>query len=371
MAFLDIKSVFKSFGSVSILDNVNLAVERGEFVVFVGPSGCGKSTLLRMISGLESVTSGTISIEDEVVNDIDPARRGAAMVFQSYALYPHMTTFQNVSFGLRMAHKARDFIAERVNQTAGILKLGNLLDRRPGQLSGGQKQRVAIGRAIVREPRVFLFDEPLSNLDAELRVQMRAELMDLHRRLGTTMIYVTHDQVEAMTLANKMVVMNTGRIQQAGAPLSLYDNPDNRFVAGFVGSPKMNFFSARLVGADAGSLRIAGVGGAAETVLPLAGISVQPGPVTLGIRPEHLQILAEADALPGSLTLEGRVTLVEELGAESFVHIVLGDGTRVIIRAGRDTAKPERTVRLSADFEHALLFDRDGKRIRGKGNRLQ
>ena len=272
MAFLDISRVSKSFGTLSILENVDLTIERGEFVVFVGPSGCGKSTLLRMISGLEDVTSGTISIEGEVVNDMEPARRGTAMVFQSYALYPHMTTFQNMSFGLRMAHRPRDFIAAQVQKAARILQLDKLLDRRPGQLSGGQKQRVAIGRAIVREPRVFLFDEPLSNLDAELRVQMRAELMDLHRRLGTTMIYVTHDQVEAMTLADKMVVMQGGRVQQAGRPLDLYDDPDNRFVAGFVGSPRMNFLPARVTGAEAGGLRLALPGNVPEVDFALVWI---------------------------------------------------------------------------------------------------
>jgi ABC-type sugar transport system ATPase subunit len=364
MAFLDISSVSKSFGSVSILKDVNLQIEHGEFVVFVGPSGCGKSTLLRMISGLESITAGTISIEGEVVNDVEPADRGAAMVFQSYALYPHMTTFQNVSFGLRMAHKARAFIAERVNQAATILQLEKLLERRPGQLSGGQKQRVAIGRAIVREPRVFLFDEPLSNLDAELRVQMRAELMDLHKRLGTTMIYVTHDQIEAMTLADKMVVMNGGHIQQAGRPLALYDDPENRFVAGFVGSPKMNFLPAQLVSAGQDAVKLAGIGGAAEASLPLARVGAAPGPVVLGLRPEHLHFLRD-DAPATGLVLEGRVTLVEELGAESFVHLLLADDTRLVVRAGRDAAGGRSTVRLGADLGRGLLFDAEGLRIRG------
>ncbi|WP_055045748.1 ABC transporter ATP-binding protein [Devosia sp. A16] len=365
MAFLDISSVSKSFGSVSILSDVDLKIDKGEFVVFVGPSGCGKSTLLRMISGLEEISAGTISIEGEVMNDVEPADRGAAMVFQSYALYPHMTTFQNVSFGLRMAHKARDFIAARVSEAAAILQLDKLLERKPGQLSGGQKQRVAIGRAIVREPRVFLFDEPLSNLDAELRVQMRAELTELHRRLGTTMIYVTHDQVEAMTLADKMVVMSGGHIQQAGPPLTLYDDPDNRFVAGFVGSPRMNFLAAQLVAADAGSVRLSGVGGAADISLPIGGVDGGARAVTLGIRPEHLAIAT--DGATGEL--EGRVTLVEELGAESFVHLTLGDGTSVIVRARRDAARAGTSVRLELDPSRALLFERDGLRIRGSAGR--
>jgi len=364
MAFLDISSVSKSFGSVSILKDVDLKIEQGEFVVFVGPSGCGKSTLLRMISGLEEISAGTISIEGEVMNEVEPADRGAAMVFQSYALYPHMTTFQNVSFGLRMAHKARDFIAARVSEAATILQLEKLMARKPGQLSGGQKQRVAIGRAIVREPRVFLFDEPLSNLDAELRVQMRAELTELHKRLGTTMIYVTHDQIEAMTLADKMVVMNGGHIQQAGPPLTLYDDPDNQFVAGFVGSPKMNFLPAELASADANSVKLTGLGQMASASLPIGGVGGAARPVTLGVRPEHLGIVADG-APQGELELQARVTLVEELGAESFVHLTLNDGTPVVVRARRDAAQAGSMVRLRIDADRALLFERDGLRIRG------
>ena len=367
MAFIDISAVSKIFGNTRILENINLDIEQGQFVVFVGPSGCGKSTLLRMISGLEDVSAGTISIENEVVNDVEPALRGVAMVFQSYALYPHMTTFQNVSFGLRMAHKTAEFIAARVQQATGILQLDKLLERKPGQLSGGQKQRVAIGRAIVREPRVFLFDEPLSNLDAELRVQMRAELMDLHRRLGTTMIYVTHDQVEAMTLADKMVVMSGGRIQQAGAPLVLYDDPDNQFVAGFVGSPKMNFLPATLVGADATGARLTGIGGGGDAVLPIAGITAAAGPVTIGIRPEHLRLVIEGATSPEGLVLEGTVAIVEELGAESFVHLDLPDSTRVTLRAGRDAGRIGHTARVALDLERALLFAADGLRLRGRG----
>ena len=369
MAFLEISSVSKSFGTLPVLSDIDLDIEQGEFVVFVGPSGCGKSTLLRMISGLEDVTSGTISIESEVVNDVEPAQRGTAMVFQSYALYPHMTAFQNVSFGLRMARKPRDFIAGKVEQAAAILQLDKLLGRRPGQLSGGQKQRVAIGRAIVREPRVFLFDEPLSNLDAELRVQMRAELMDLHRRLQTTMIYVTHDQVEAMTLADKMVVMSEGRIQQAGPPLTLYDDPANRFVAGFIGSPKMNFLPARLAAVRADSVQLEGIGGTASAALPLAGIASEAGAIEIGIRPEHLRLVPDGSESDGGLVLDGRGALVEELGAESFVHMDLADGTRIIVRAGRDAARPEHAVRAFIELERALLFGRDGQRIYGRSAR--
>ena len=369
MSFIDISSVAKTYGPVSVLENVNLSIERGEFVVFVGPSGCGKSTLLRMVSGLETITAGTISIDGEVVNNVEPAARGVSMVFQSYALYPHMTTFENVSFGLRMAHKPKVFIEESVKRVAEILRLGSLVDRRPSQLSGGQKQRVAIGRAIVREPRVFLFDEPLSNLDAELRVQMRAELTDLHRRLGTTMIYVTHDQVEAMTLADKMVVMNGGRIQQAGTPLQLYDDPDNQFVAGFVGSPKMNFLPAQIASVGPSEIRVTGVAGTGQGVLPMGGVVRQPGPVTLGIRPENMRVLPSGENSSG-LVVEGLVKLVEELGSESFVHVELKDGTRIIVRAGRRASEAQAVVRVESIAKSALLFDIDGQRVRGAGKSL-
>jgi len=368
MAFLEISSLSKFFGTLPILNDVDLSIERGEFVVFVGPSGCGKSTLLRIISGLEDTTSGTITIDGEMMNNVEPAKRGTAMVFQSYALYPHMTTFQNVSFGLRMAHSPKEFITERVRQVSSILQLDKLLDRRPAQLSGGQKQRVAIGRAIVREPRVFLFDEPLSNLDAELRVQMRAELMDLHRRLGTTMIYVTHDQVEAMTLADKMVVMNGGRIQQTGAPLALYDDPDNRFVAGFVGSPKMNFLPARLAAVEPDAVKLEAIGGSGTASLPAPGLTAAPGPVEIGVRPEHLHLLPDGLEATG-LVLNGEVTLVEELGAESFVHMDLADGTHITIRAGRGAARPAGQIRVRPDLERALLFGPDGQRLRGGDGR--
>ncbi|SKA27209.1 ABC transporter ATP-binding protein [Consotaella salsifontis] len=372
MSFLEISSATKSYGRHKVLEDVNLTIERGEFVVFVGPSGCGKSTLLRMITGLETITSGTISIEGAVMNDVDPAKRGTAMVFQSYALYPHMTVFENISFGLRMARKPKEYIASQVAQGAGILQLEKLLERRPGQLSGGQKQRVAIGRAIVRDPRVFLFDEPLSNLDAELRVQMRAELMDLHRRLGTTMIYVTHDQVEAMTLADKMVVMNGGRVQQAGRPLTLYDDPDNRFVAGFVGSPKMNFLPARVVGSDMGRILLEGIGGSARLSLPFAGELAVGTSVEIGLRPEHVSLrpllpTESSEALVG----EGKVAYVEDLGAESHVHLTLTDGTAVCLRAARGEASPGTTVRFFASPERALLFDAGGLRLRNRSARTK
>ncbi len=253
MAGLSLKSVVKRFGSLEIIHGVDLEISDGEFVVFVGPSGCGKSTLLRMIAGLEDISGGEISIAGKVVNDVEPADRGIAMVFQSYALYPHMTVEQNLSFGLRMNGNPKADTDRRVKKASEILRIEQLMERRPKQLSGGQRQRVAIGRAIVREPQVFLFDEPLSNLDAELRVQMRVEIARLHKELGVTMIYVTHDQTEAMTLADKIVVLRDGNVEQIGKPLDLYDDPANTFVAGFVGSPKMNFLAGRVVASKAGS----------------------------------------------------------------------------------------------------------------------
>ena len=363
MSFIEISSVTKTYGSYRVLENVNLHIERGEFVVFVGPSGCGKSTLLRLLSGLETISSGTIAIDGEVVNDVEPAGRGVSMVFQSYALYPHMTTAQNISFGLRMARTSKAHIEESVKRVAEILHLDTLLDRRPTQLSGGQKQRVAIGRAIVREPRLFLFDEPLSNLDAELRVQMRAELTDLHRRLGTTMIYVTHDQVEAMTLADKMVVLNGGRIQQTGTPLQLYDDPDNLFVAGFVGSPKMNFIPAQITSANADNVHVSHIAGSTEAVIPLAGVPDEPTPITLGFRPENMRLLEDGERTSG-IVLEGLVTLVEELGSESLIHVSLPDGTHIIVRAGRCAAAAQSVVRIEALPRHTLVFDATGQRIR-------
>src|SRR5215831_17133823 len=294
MASLELKRVIKRYGTNTVIHGVDLAVGDGEFVVFVGPSGCGKSTLLRMISGLEAVTEGDLHLDGRRVNDVSAAQRGLAMVFQSYALYPHMSVYQNRAFGLQNIGTARAVIDAKVQAAAKLLRLETLLDRRPTQLSGGQRQRVAIGRAIVREPTVFLFDEPLSNLDAELRVQMRTEITALHQRLGTTMIYVTHDQVEAMTMADKIVVLRAGRIEQVGAPLDLYNAPANRFVAGFIGSPRMNFLSARVatpgdvgvrVALDAGSPTNGGA------LLPVRGDGVAAGDaIDVGIRPEHLSL---------------------------------------------------------------------------------
>ena len=304
MARVELKHVSKYFGSTEVVHDVSLAIEEGEFAVFVGPSGCGKSTLLRMIAGLEETSSGEIFIGETDVTDEEPADRGVAMVFQSYALYPHMTVADNMSFGLRMTRRPKAEIAEKVGRAAKILRLEEYLQRKPAQLSGGQRQRVAIGRAIVRDPKVFLFDEPLSNLDAELRVQTRVEIAKLHAMLGNTMVYVTHDQTEALTLADKIVVLRAGRVEQIGAPLTLYNEPDNAFVAGFIGSPRMNFLTATALGGR--RFKVAN----AEIHLPLTAAVEAGTSVRFGIRPEHLEA---ADGV----VLEASVDVIERLGSTS------------------------------------------------------
>ena len=363
MADVEITSVSKSFGNVEVLKNVNLKIGSGEFVVFVGPSGCGKSTLLRMITGLEKESAGDISIDGQRVNDVDPAKRGTAMVFQSYALYPHMTVAENMGFGLKMAGETKVAIREKVTHAASVLRLEQLLDRRPGQLSGGQKQRVAIGRAIVRKPKVFLFDEPLSNLDAELRVQMRSELIELHRRLGATMIYVTHDQVEAMTLADRIVVMNAGVVQQYGRPLDLYDDPDNRFVAGFIGSPKMNFLDASVGDIGPDHVTLTGIGGSGYSLkLPFRGFGAAARKVALGVRPEHVRLDAgPADGLPVN------VSFAEELGDVTYVHGKSADGNSLIIRSDRARHDGAGTCTVALDPTGLRLFDAGGRRLRESG----
>ena len=347
MADLALERIFKDFGTVKVLQDVNLAVADGELMVFVGPSGCGKSTLLRIIAGLETATSGEIFVGGELVNDLPAADRGLAMVFQSYALYPHMTVRQNLSFGLENTNKPASEIERRVKRAASMLQIDTLLDRKPGQLSGGQRQRVAIGRAITREPRIFLFDEPLSNLDAELRVQMRLELSKLHNDLGSTMIYVTHDQVEAMTMANRIVVLRDGRIEQVGTPLDLYNRPANRFVAGFIGSPRMNFLSATVAEARGNSITVT-LQGLPAISPPVSGVNIGEN-VTLGIRPENL--------LPAEEGWPLEVDLVEQLGGISYIHGRLPSGDRLVVSAsGQTRLRSGETIRISAQVEALHVF---------------
>jgi sn-glycerol 3-phosphate transport system ATP-binding protein len=314
MARVDIRQVHKSYGKVPTVHGIDLAIADGEFVVLLGPSGCGKSTLLRMIAGLEEITAGEIAIDGKVVNTLEPRERGCAMVFQNYALYPHMTVGENIGYALKVAGTAKAVRRERVAKVARSLGIADYLDRKPGTLSGGQRQRVAIGRAMIREPKVFLFDEPLSNLDATLRVQMRIEIRRLHQRLGVTSVFVTHDQVEAMTLADRLVVLNQGRIEQIGAPAEVYRRPASRFVAGFIGTPAMNFIEARLVADGLAEIGPGHAGGQLRLAIP-GGI--EPGrSVTLGIRPEEIEI-GDAPAFGG---LDFDVELTEELGSGQVLH---------------------------------------------------
>ena len=326
-----------------------------------GPSGCGKSTLLRTISGLEEPSSGQVLIGGEDVTDYDPSERGVAMVFQSYALYPHMTVAQNLGFGLRMGGMPRDQVEARVMDAARVLELEELLERKPRQLSGGQRQRVAIGRAIVRQPKAFLFDEPLSNLDAELRVQMRIEIAKLHQELGATMVYVTHDQVEAMTLADKIVVLRDGRIEQQGSPISLYDDPDNVFVAGFIGSPRMNLLDATVEAADqhGATVRPTGFPQGTITARTRSRTPAVGDKVTLGIRPEHF-----IDAREGAPQLVATARVVEQLGGVSYIYAGGADGVQVTVQQkGHSKTAAGTEVRIGVDPETCLLFDKDGKRL--------
>ncbi len=332
MTALKLDRVSKSFGDVKVLHEIDLTVEDGEFVVFVGPSGCGKSTLLRVIAGLEDASSGTVTIGGEVVNTVPPAKRGIAMVFQSYALYPHLNVKDNMGLGLKQEGQPKDVIEARIAKASKMLSLDDYLKRRPSELSGGQRQRVAIGRAIVREPKLFLFDEPLSNLDAALRMNTRIEIADLHRTLSASMIYVTHDQTEAMTLADKIVVLRDGRVEQVGSPMELYNNPANRFVAGFLGSPSMNFLERSVRGQAAGE--------------------------TLGIRPEHLRIVEEG-------RISGTVTHVEKLGGDTNVLVKTAEGEMLTLRLfGQYDAKVGQALALDFDAAHAFRFDQVGARLR-------
>lgn len=352
MAEITLRNVRKSFGKAHIIKGVDLDIKDREFVVFVGPSGCGKSTLLRLVAGLEDITSGDMIIDNERVNDLPPPERRIAMVFQSYALYPHMTVYQNMAFGLKLAKQDKKTIDEKVREAAEILQITHLLEHTPKQLSGGQRQRVAIGRAIVRSPKVFLFDEPLSNLDASLRVQMRIEIAKLHNKLGATMIYVTHDQVEAMTLADKIVVLRDGLVEQVGSPLELYHYPDNQFVAGFIGSPQMNFIHTKITDVKKGGVMVALPGGKEVLAQVDAGNAKVGDAVVLGVRPEHLTIDK------GKSSMSGNVSLIEKMGGESYVYIALDNGEMITLRVAGDCEVPEgEDIILNVPSDLCHLFD--------------
>jgi multiple sugar transport system ATP-binding protein len=352
-----LRDLRKSFGEVDVIKGVDLDIEDREFVVFVGPSGCGKSTLLRMIAGLEEITSGDLMIDGDRVNDVPPAERGLAMVFQTYALYPHMSVADNMAFSLRLAGVSKEQRYQKVRDAARVLQLEPLLDRKPKALSGGQRQRVAIGRAIVRQPRVFLFDEPLSNLDAALRVQMRIELARLHEALRATMIYVTHDQVEAMTMADKIVVLQGGIIEQAGSPLELYHHPENLFVAGFIGSPKMNFLETKVTAADNAGVTVA-VPGGSTVIVPVQPGSARAGDtVTLGFRPEHLRPDDQGQ-------IQGEVLVAERLGGETFLYVQIAPELMIVVQAdGEIPTRVHDRIGIQINPEHTHLFDRQGKAI--------
>ncbi len=358
MATVELRKVSKRFGDHEVVHDIDLLIQDHEFVAFVGPSGSGKSTLLRMIAGLEEVTNGEVLINGTPVQNVPPAKRGLAMVFQSYALYPHMTVAENMSFGLRLARISKKEREEKVRTVARILEMEGLLDRKPRQLSGGQMQRVAIGRAMVRQPQAFLLDEPLSNLDASLQGQMRLELVRLHRELDATMIYVTHDQLEAMTMADRIVVLNNGRVEQLGSPLELYQNPATVFVAGFIGAPKMNFLDAEVKNVSNQLLTLLLTNGESVTV-PTPLQDVNPGErVKLGVRPEHVALHPDGE-------LRGAIEVLEHLGSRAYLHARLGDGTRIVAETEGDTAArmgDQVTLRLRSEACH--LFDESGKSIR-------
>ncbi len=348
MAEVSVREVFKSFGSVEVIHGVSVDIADGEFVVLVGPSGCGKSTLLRMIAGLEEISGGEIGIGGRVVNDLRPKDRDIAMVFQNYALYPHMTVAKNMGFSLKLRRESKQVIDQKVNRAAEILGLESLLERLPKQLSGGQRQRVAMGRAIVRDPQVFLFDEPLSNLDAKLRVQMRTEIKELHQRLKTTTIYVTHDQIEAMTMADKIVVLRDGVVEQIGSPLDLYDEPANLFVAGFIGSPSMNIIEGRIRADEGGSTFVTDDG--SELPSPALPASANGRPTSFGVRPEHL-VLADSG-------FAAKVQVVEPTGSETQVFMKFGGHDLVGVFRERVRVAPGETLHLTADPALIHLFDR-------------
>jgi multiple sugar transport system ATP-binding protein len=353
MATLSLQNIRKTYGTFEAIKGIDLEIEDRDFTVFVGPSGCGKTTLLRMIAGLEEISGGDLLIDGQRMNDVGPADRGLAMVFQSYALYPHMTVGDNMAFALRLAGVPKKEREEKVMVAAKVLQLDHLLHRRPKELSGGQRQRVAIGRSIVRNPKVFLFDEPLSNLDAALRVQMRVEIAKLHERLNATTVYVTHDQIEAMTMATKIVVLNGGHIEQVGSPLDLYHHPANIFVAGFIGAPKMNMLAAQVTSLDANDVTVTVAGGIAIRV-PVLPAGLRLGDlVTLGLRPEHLSIASHG--------LPGRAVVAEHLGAQTFFHVDLGDGQTVIVQTdGQNRTRVHDQVQLAPNEGACHLFGQDG-----------
>jgi alpha-glucoside transport system ATP-binding protein len=357
MADLKLTDVRKAYGNLEILHGINLDIKSGEFIVFVGPSGCGKSTLLRTIAGLEEITGGTLAIDGEVMNDVPPSKRGIAMVFQSYALYPHMTVYDNMAFGMRIARESKQEIERRVKQAAEILQLTPYLDRLPKALSGGQRQRVAIGRAIVRNPKVFLFDEPLSNLDAALRVATRIEIAKLNESMpDTTMIYVTHDQVEAMTLADRIVVLKDGYIEQVGSPMELYNHPGNLFVAQFIGSPAMNILPAKVV--TTGSTTAVELAANNKVQVPVATpADAQGADISFGVRPEDLYVADGAQAI-----FEGRIDYIEQLGEVQLLYVDIGrrDQPLVVKLPGNAEVQRGETVRLGADPGNLHIFDGDG-----------
>ncbi len=357
MANVSLKNIRKSYGNVDVIKGVDIEIEDGEFTVFVGPSGCGKSTLLRMIAGLEDITSGTLDIGGKVVNEAPPKDRGVAMVFQTYAIFPHMTVRENVAFGLTIAGASKAVKEAKVAEAARILQMEHLMDRRPSQLSGGQRQRVAIGRAIVREPEVFLFDEPLSNLDAALRMDMRMEIGKLHKQLNATMIYVTHDQVEAMTLADKIVVLKDGKVMQIGAPMELYHNPANLFVAGFLGAPSMNFLDVEVVDVQGEQAVVRSAALDPITVATKGRPLAKGDTAVLGIRPQYL--VPHHDPQTGML--HGNVSLIERLGSETVVDMVLKDGTSLIAALPEDaTFMENEEISLTFDPDRAHLFPKEG-----------
>ncbi|MCP3367683.1 ABC transporter ATP-binding protein [Bradyrhizobium cajani] len=361
MANVRLEGLRKVYGTIEILRNIDLTIDHGEFVVFVGPSGSGKSTLLRMIGGLEPISGGRLLIDNELVNDIDAADRNLGMVFQSYALYPHMTVRENLAFPLRMAKASKAEIVAKIAKTASLLQIDHLLDRKPRQLSGGQRQRVAIGRAIMREPKVFLFDEPLSNLDTELRVQMRVQIAKLHKQLGNTMIYVTHDQVEAMTMADKIVVLKDGNIEQVGSPHDLYHNPASRFVAGFIGSPKMNFLGGKVEAAHEHGLDVRLEAGSTISVLVQPDQMLVGKPVTVGIRPDDFSSPAPNQQ---EISIGLDVDFVEHLGSVTYIYGNVGDET-VVARAPKSgSRKSAEKLGLTAAPADCHLFMSNGKAVR-------